>query len=158
MNSSVYVGEHDGDACGPLELISRMGGSLTLCGHIAGWSAGHASRVRRLLDGFRAVRHVLMGDFYRLTAYPRGPDDWDVVQFLETERGEAVVLAARVRGERGQLTVFPQRLDPDTTYRVRDPFSDGDQEPATGRELSTTGLRLSLDPESALIRHLAPVR
>ena len=86
MNSSVYVGEHDGDACGPLELISRMGGSLTLCGHIAGWSAGHASRVRRLLDGYRAVRHVLMGDFYRLTTYPRSPDDWDVVQFLETER------------------------------------------------------------------------
>jgi hypothetical protein len=158
MNSSVYVGEHDGDACGPLELISRMGGALTLCGHIASWSTGHAARVRRLLDGYRTFRHVLMGDLYRLTAYPRRPEDWDVVQFLDPDGGEAVVLAARVRGGPGDFTVFPQRLEPETTYRVRDPFSDGEPETTTGRALAAGGLHLSLHPEGACIRHLGPVR
>jgi alpha-galactosidase len=158
MNSSVYVGEHDGDACGPLELISRMGGALTLCGHIAGWSTGHAALVRRLLDGYRAFRHVLMGDLYRLTAYPRSAADWDVVQFLDPDSGEAVVLAAHVRGGRGELTVVPRRLDPELTYLVRDPFSDGEPETATGHTLAAEGLRLSLHPESACIRHLVPIR
>jgi alpha-galactosidase len=160
-NSSVYVGEHDGDACGAFELVSRMGGSLTLCGHIAGWSAGHAARVRRLLDGYRAFRHVLMGDFYRLTEYPRRPDDWDAVQFLDPQRREALILAGRVRGAQAARTVFPQRLAPDVTYAVLDPFggeSGARTETRTGRDLAERGLLLTLDPETALIRHIQPLR
>jgi alpha-galactosidase len=158
MNSSIYVGEHDGDAVGPLDLVSRMAGSITLCGHIAQWSAGQTERVRRYLDGFRSYRHVLMGDFYRLTEYPRLAGDWDVVQFLQPQSGESVVLAYRVRGDRQVQTVFPRRLDPGTTYAIVDPFSGTELERTPGRHLAEAGLRLALEPESGLVRHLKPVR
>ncbi|MBI3970478.1 MAG: alpha-galactosidase [Chloroflexi bacterium] len=158
MNSSVYVGEHDGDAIGPLELISRMSGSITLCGHIAQWSARHTEGVCRYLDGYRRFRHLLMEEFRPLTEYPRSPADWDAVEFVDRTSGEAVVLAYRVRGEQESKTVYPQGLDPEATYEIADPFGDAAPQTATGRTLIEEGLPLSLDPDSALVRHLKPVR
>ncbi|MGH2371073.1 MAG: alpha-galactosidase, partial [Chloroflexota bacterium] len=158
MNSSVYVGPLDGDAVGPLELISRLAGSITLCGHIARWSPAQVERVRRYLDGYRSYRHTLMGDFYRLTDYPRHASDWDVVQFHDRPSGEAVVLAYRLRGTQQTQTVFPKRLDPHTTYVVVDPFSGATPERFTGRDLAEQGLPLTLDRDSGLVRHLKAAR
>lgn len=158
MNSSVYIGEQDGDErFGPLELVSRMAGSITLCGHVANWSKRHTKRVRRYLDGYRTFRHLLMNYFYALTRYPRGPEDWDVVQFVDPESGEAVILGYRVRGDQDRLTVFPKHLASDVSYEIVNPFSSRKGRTATGEVLTNRGLRLSLKPESALVRHLKPV-
>jgi hypothetical protein len=91
---------------GPFELISRMTGSITLCGHIANWSRRHTRRMCRLLAGYRTFRHLLMKDFHALTEYPRGAEDWDVVQFIDPSTAEAVILAYRVRGNTDRLTVL----------------------------------------------------
>ncbi len=158
MNSSIYVGEHDGDhGVGPLELISRMAGCLTLCGHIANWSKRHTTLVRKHLDGYRTFRHLLMKDFHPLTPYPRSPDDWDVVEFVDPQTREAVVLAYRVRGERKSRTVHPVGLDPDATYEMRDPFSRRKAVTASGETLMARGLSVMLAPETAIVRHLKPI-
>jgi len=158
MNSSLYVGEEDReDAVGRLELVSRMAGSITLCGHGANWSPRHTRRVRKYLDAYRTFRHLLMKDFHPLTPYPRGPGDWDVLHFIDRETCEAVILAHRVRGSRRRLTVFPKRLDAGRTYRVIDPFSSRRPRSATGQGLMERGLNLTLGPESALVRHLTPL-
>lgn len=158
MNSSIYLGPDDGDrTVGPLELISRMAGSISLSGHIANWSARHARRVRKYLDGYRSFRHLLMKDFHRLSAYPRSPGDWDVVQFVDPGSAEAVLLAYRVRGEQRICTVRPSGLDPVKTYEIVDPFSPGKTRKLPGIALMEKGLRLSLRPESGLARHLVPV-
>ena len=158
MNSSIYVAERDGDdAVGPLELVSRMAGSVTLNGHIANWSGRRTKRVRKYLDGYRTFRHLLMRDFHRLTPYPRSDADWDVVQFLDPETREAVVLAYRVRGDETTRKVTPKRLDPGCTYAVIDPFSTRKPRVVTGGRLLEKGLRLTLQPESAAVRHLKPV-
>jgi alpha-galactosidase len=158
MNSSIYIGPDDPEEhVGPLELISRMTGSLTLCGHLANWSRRHTRRMARLLDGYRTFRHLLMKDFYALTEYPRGAQDWDVVQFIDPKTSEAVILAYRVRGDIDRLTVSPKGLRPETAYQVVDPFTSTKARTAQGKVLTEKGLRLSLAPESALVRHLMPL-
>jgi hypothetical protein len=111
----------------------------------------------RLLDGYRTFRHLLMKDFYPLTDYPRSAEDWDVVQFIDPKTAEAVILAYRVRGDIDRLTVFPKVLRPETAYQVVDPFTSTKAKTAQGKVLTEKGLRLSLAPESALVRHLIPV-
>jgi hypothetical protein len=157
MNSSVYVGENDpGDAVGPLALLSRMAGSITLCGHIASWPARQVRRVARHLDAYRSYRHLLMKDFHRLTPYPRDPGDWDAVEFIDPGTTETVLLAYRMRGGESSRTIRPLRLDPARTYEITDPFSSRRSRAASGETLMASGLRISLKPESAAVRHLRP--
>jgi alpha-galactosidase len=156
MNSSLYVGEKDADRSAvPLALVSRMGGSVTLNGHIANWTRKQTALVKRYIDGFKVYRHLLMKDFHPLTRYPRDETDWDVVQFVDQGTGEAVVLAYRVRGQEKSRRVFPRSLSPDATYRIVDPFSSRKPRTASGAEIMAKGLRLSLAPESGAVRHLA---
>jgi hypothetical protein len=158
MNSSFYVGPNDpDDAIGPLELMSRMAGCMSLSGHIADWSEEQTALVRRYLDGFRAFRHLLMGDFYALAPYPRTETDWDVVQFVDPRTRDAVVLAYRVRGDEAERLVRPKQLNPLGIYEIVDPFKDGPLVQRTGNDLMENGLRLALGPESACISHLRPV-
>jgi len=157
MNSSIYLGpDHPDDAVGPLELISRMAGAISLSGHIANWSRRQTRRVRKHLDGMRSYRHLLMKDFFALTPQPRAPADWDVVQFLDPATAEAVILAYRVRGDERVRTVRPVRLDPARMYEIADPFTARKPRTAAGEVLMTRGLRLTLDPDSPAVRHLKP--
>jgi alpha-galactosidase len=158
VNSSFYVGPEDGDGpIGPLELMSRMAGCLSLSGHIANWSQAQAGLVRRYLDGFRTFRYLLMKDFYALTRYPQSEADWDVVQFLVPETGEAVVLAYRVRGTQRERLVRPRQLAPAARHDVVNPFEGKVLAQRMGQDLVENGLRIELAPESAQIVHLAPV-
>jgi hypothetical protein len=158
MQGQIYVGERDpDDATGPLELLSRLAGSFTLGGHIASWTPRQVRRVRRYLEGHRTYRHLLTKDFYRLSPIPRDDGDWDVVQFADPATGEAVILAYRVRGQRSSRVVRPRGIRSDETYVIGDPFSDRRFEMQSGLALAERGLRLSLGPESALVRHLRPV-
>ena len=157
MNSSIFLGPDDGDGTvGPLELMSRMAGAISLSGHIANWSRRKARQAKQHLEGFRTYRHLLMKDFHPLTPYPRTEGDWDVAEFVDPETHEAVVLAYRVRGERRSRTVRPVRLDADLTYEVIDPFGDLKLRRATGQQLMKGGLRLELNRETALACHLKP--
>lgn len=133
MNSSIYVdGEDPDDAIGPLELISRMAGSLTLSGHIANWSRQQTRRVRKYLDGYRTFRHLLMKDFFALTPYPRSPSDWDVVEFVDPHSAEAVVLAYRMRGDRRNQVVRPVCLAPMLPTERSIPFRGESRRSSTG--------------------------
>jgi hypothetical protein len=159
MNSSIYTGENDGDDfVGSLELMSRMAGAISLSGHVANWSAQQMEKVRRHLEAYRTYRHLLMKDFYRLTPYPRTPDDWDVVQFIDRQTTEAIILAYRFEGTDDSCLVKPQRLNLDTTYEIVDPFGGEKMGPLAGKKIIKEGLSLILEPNSALARHLKPVR
>jgi alpha-galactosidase len=155
MNSSFYIGPEDGDgAVGPLELVSRMAGSMSFSGHIARWSEAHTALVRQYLDGYRSFRHLLVKDFYALTPSPRTEADWDVVEFVDPGCREAVLLAYRVRGSKRTCRVHPRRLDPERIYRVRDPFSTRKPVRIRGKTLLEKGMRITLEPESGAVFHL----
>ena len=158
MNGSFFVGAKEGDqAVGPLDVISRMAGAMSFSGHIADWSKPHARRIRKYVDGFKTFRHLLMKDFHALTPYPRSVEDWDVVEFVDADSREAVVLAYRVRGEINARTVLPRGLDAARTYKIVDPFSARKPREMTGQALMTKGLRLTLRPDSGIVRHLTVV-
>ena len=155
MFASMFVGHNEGDqTIGPLDLISRMAGSIRFGGHIADWSKPHARKVRKYVDGFKTFRHLLMKDFHALRPYPRSVADWDIVEFVDPATTEAVVLAYRVRGGPKAQTVLLKGLDPDAGYSIVDPFSARRPAAKTGRELMEKGLRLTLAEESALVRHV----
>ncbi|MCC7358538.1 MAG: alpha-galactosidase [Anaerolineales bacterium] len=157
MNSSFYVAADDPDqAIGPLELVSRMAGCLSLSGHIASWPAEKAALVKRYLAGYRSFRHLLMHDFYALTPYPRSEADWDVVQFVAPHTGEAVVLAYRVRGEVSGLVLPLGHLRPEGRYRVVDPFGLRPAETTPAAVLLSRGLSIVLGHDSAAVYHLLP--
>ena len=154
---SICMSPGDGDdTIGPLDLISRMAGAFSLSGHISEWSDGQIAMVRRHLDAFRSYRHLLSGDFHRLSPIPRSAGDWDVVQFLDPGTGEALVLAFRMRGGTGSMTIVPKRLRPEARYEVVDPFAERVVAMLSAEEL-TRGFELELPPDSAAARHLRPL-
>ena len=156
-NSSFYVGPADPErAIGPLELMSRMAGSISLSGYIANWSEQQAAQVKHYLDGYRTFRHLLIQDFYPLAPYPRDETGWDVVEFVDPATGEAVVLAYRVRGDTQRQQVRPVKLLAERRYRAIDPVGGRKLRSETGAALMAKGLRVSLEPDSAAIIHLRP--
>ena len=157
MNSSFYVAPTDPEqAIGPLELVSRMAGSLSLSGQISSWSQAKMALVKRYLDGYRTFRHLLMRDFYALAPYPRTDQDWDVAQFVDPNTGEAVVLAYRYRGTLDEQ-VFPiGHLKTEGRYQVLDPFGDRQIETVPGTVLLSRGLSIVLGADSAAVYHLVP--
>jgi alpha-galactosidase len=50
---------------------------------------------RKLLDRYRAVRHLLVGAWYPLLPYSRSPRDWMAVQFHRPDLGEGMILLFR---------------------------------------------------------------
>jgi hypothetical protein len=52
-------------------------------------------RARKLLDRYRAVRHLLVGAWYPLLPYSRSPRDWMAVQFHRPDLGEGMILLFR---------------------------------------------------------------
>jgi alpha-galactosidase len=155
MNSSIYCSERDpAGRTSPFVLMSRFCGAISLSGHLSHWTKEHTQEVKHYLDGFKRFRHLLMKDFHRLASYPRTPGDWDVVQFLDPESGEAVILAYRCEGNLGSVVVNPKRLKTGITYAVTDPFSEKILETQKAENLMEKGLSLELEPHSAVIRHL----
>ena len=61
------------------------------------------------------------------------------------------------RAKTATRSVRPVRLDPARRYEVTDPFSGRPGQVVSGQELLDRGLDLTLQPESALARHLAPL-
>jgi hypothetical protein len=155
MNSSIYCSQRDpAERTSPFVLMSRFCGAISLSGHISHWTKEHVREVKRYLDGFKRFRHLLMMDFHRLASYPRSPEDWDVVQFMDPESGEAVILAYRCAGSLASLVATPKRLKKGAVYAVTDPFSEEVLESEKGEKLLQRGLSLELPPHSAVIRHL----
>ena len=156
-NSSIYCNDVDPDEyVDHLALTSRMAGAISLSGWISHWSEKQKKFVKRYLDAFKTYRHLLMKDFHRLTPYPRTPDDWDVVEFLDPATGEAVVLGYRVEGPDTTRVVKPVRLDAEKTYRVVDPFTGAKEISVSGADLMAKGMSYELKEHDSAIRHLIP--
>lgn len=157
MNASVYNSERDPEErFSHFEIVSRMAGAISLTGYLSKWSSALRAQVKKLINGFKSYRHLLMKDFHRITPFPRTADDWDVVEFLDTDSGEAVMLAYRVEGPEDSRTLAPVRLNRSVTYRIVDPFTQSELGTASGSELMEKGLQIELGTHDALVRHLIP--
>ena len=83
-----------------------------------GFDSGRGAK--RLLDRYRAVRHLLVGAWYPLLPYSRQKDTWMAVQFHRPDLDEGMVLAWR-RSESPYMAVEValHGLEPTATYEYR---------------------------------------
>jgi len=119
LNSSVAVGPGEGDAeFGDTSVLSRMLGKLAFDGDIASWSPSLTARMARWVNEFKAIRHLVVQDFYQLLPQPLTAEDWDAVQFVSYEGDEAAVFV--FAGSTGGKRLIPlQGLSSRHSYIVR---------------------------------------
>lgn len=146
LNSSVAVDHAPGaEALDDTAVLSRMLGKLAFDGDIASCPAARAARMAEWACVFKAVRHLLVRDFYQLLPQPQAADDWDAVQFVAYAGDEALVFA--FAGSGGGARVLRLRgLRRDAAYAVvRLPA--GPAAAMTGGALLEDGLPVALGPD-----------
>jgi alpha-galactosidase len=152
LNSSVPAGCSRGDArVDATTFLSRMLGKLAMDGRIADWSVEETKCAKTWVSQFKAIRHLLIQDFFQLLPQPSTVEDWDAVQFVAHDSSEAVVFVfAGTLG--GTRSIVLKGLSDSHIYTVsRAP--DGDSQTFTGEQLRTEGVRVTLQSqEGALLR------
>jgi alpha-galactosidase len=112
-----------------------------------GWIADapnfDTARGKRLLDRYRAVRHLLTGAWYPLLPYTRRPTEWMAMQWHRPDLNEGMILAFRHPESPYQTTdVALHGLDPEATYELSFDLA-GTKQSATGAELMR-GIQLTI--------------
>ena len=111
-------------------------------------------RARKLLDRYRAVRHLLVGAWYPLLPYSRSARDWMAVQFHRPDLGEGMILLFRhAESPYRTVEVALRGLKAERNYALTFDNS-GQTQRVPGADLMTH-LLLSLDtrPGSELITY-----
>ena len=106
---------------------------------------------KRLTDQYRAVRHLLIGDWYPLTPF-RSKDGWLASQYHRGDLQEGMVLAFRRKGTEGRsIRVQLRGLDSNAVYELKD-TSAGSAFERTGAFLAE-GMEISIskEPGSSLL-------
>jgi alpha-galactosidase len=144
LNSSVAVGEKANDAgFDDTAILSRMLGKLGFDGAISRWSPVLTARMARWVGIFKAIRPLLVQDFYQLLPQPQAAEDWDAVQFVSYSGAESVVFA--FAGNRDAAMVLRLRgLQKDRPYSVMQ-MPDGMSTIISGETLMKAGLPVSLE-------------
>jgi alpha-galactosidase len=116
---------------------------------------GAEPAVRKTVETYRALRPLLIGDFYPLLSHDASANVWFAYQFHRPELEEGVVLAFR-RGacESESIRLKLRGLEPDGRYEARD-RETGRIAAASGRELMDEGLLVEVRdrPGSAIIQY-----
>ena len=148
LNSCMPTNEKQGDAgLDDTTILSRMLGTLEITGEISGWSERLTARMARWVAEFKALRHLLVQDFYQLLPTPATAEDWDAVQFVSYSGDQAAIFAfAGSAG--GRRSLIPKGLKPDAQY-ILSRRPDGQDNRSTGKELLSSGITADLHPGQA---------
>ena len=156
LNSAVMVARGRGDiGFDDAAVLGRMMGWLSFYGDIASWSDALTGRMAQWVRVFKAMRHLVVRDFYQLLPMPRALEDWHALQFVSPAKDEAVIFVfAGITG--GSQKVKLRQLDPEANYRLaRQP--GGAPRTIPGGQLMEEGLRIVLNPDEGALWHLGVV-
>lgn len=138
---------------------SRMLGALGFSCRMVEWLPETKRVIAESIAEYKALRHLLK-DGYVSHLLPQAtlinplllsPHTWEAIQYRSKDASEAVILAFRNLSADDELLLRAKRLQPDATYQITG--DDGFSQQATGQELMTTGLRVTIAPlTSALFR------
>lgn len=149
LNSSVAVScekklahRHGDGGFNDVSVLSRMLGKLAFDGDVASWSPALTGKMARWTKEFKAIRHLLVQDFYQLLPMPCTAEDADAVQFVSYGGDEAVAFVfAGCTGKTFRLRL--RGLDADLNYTVAQ--SPGDPPKAySGLDLMEIGIPIAL--------------
>lgn len=135
------------------DLHSLFGGPLGFASDWTRLDATAKGRVRQAIAEYKSVRHLLDKDYYALLPQSYEVVHWVAWEFVDPERGEALLVALRpVESPYGEVQLPLRGLGPSQTYRVC--RLDGSQ-PRTlsGQELQA-GLAMRLGPGESEVLHL----
>ena len=130
-----------------IAFLSRMAGSLYICGCIDTWPQDARRRGRYWVEVHKRIRHLLVRDFYRLLPQPQSNEDWDAAQYCDGST-EGIVFAFRYGGSDDSRGLRLHCLDADASYVVKDEAT-GEQQTIAGQTLQTDGLAVELAPVTA---------
>lgn len=148
LNSSVAVHLNKGDeGFDDTAILSRMLGKLAFDGDIASWSSELTQRYAYWVQQFKAIRHLVVQDFYQLSDPPTDADAWDVMSFNAYDGSEQALFAFSGRKD-DQQTVKLKGLQKDNVYTVTSCF-DKQSISTNGQELMTKGITMKLSANSA---------
>ncbi len=122
------------------------------CPHITGcWDVRRKDldypTIRTLIQQWRTVAPLMLGDFYPLTPYDIGTAGWMAWQYNRPEDGKGMIMAFRRPNSAYEVARYPLfRLEPKATYRLRD-VSGKDLGTHAATELMDKGLRVEI-PEN----------
>jgi alpha-galactosidase len=108
----------------------------------------------RWIAGFRALRHLAVGDFYPLLPHTNSEAEWLASQYDRPDLGEGLIVAFRRRhASDGTALVRPRAIDPAASYLLEYQSTPGRREIA-GRDLAA-GLTLALSaaPSYEVVRY-----
>ena len=149
LNSSLAVNlDHGDEGFDDTAVLSRMLGKLAFDGDIASWSASLTSRMARWVEEFKAVRHLMVQDFYQLLPLPTTIEDWDAVEFANYSGEQAVVFAFRGAGTINGMNIPLRGLSRNHRYQIsRRPERETCS--VDGKELLENGLSVVLEEGGA---------
>jgi alpha-galactosidase len=99
----------------------------------------------------RAANLLLDGDYYPLTPFSRSGDGWVAWQFDRPDTGEGLIQGIRHRAcAEDRLTVYPQALDPNSSYTLENQETGAVREMA-GSALLNDGFTFELPRRSGAI-------
>jgi len=122
----------------------------TLCPHFtACWDQRVAdldyANLKRIMDQWRAFAPCYFGDYYPLTSYSLGEDQWIGWQFDKPDTGEGMVQVFRRPNSIYETARLPLRgIDPAARYRVTNLDDPDHPLELVGKELIETGLPVSM--------------
>jgi alpha-galactosidase len=111
--------------------------------------------LRKLLDEWQSYAHCYYGDYYPLTSYPLGDQDWAAWQYDRPDLGEGLVQVFRRAASPFVSALFRLRgLEREATYRVAS-VDDGESREVTGRAFLEEGIPVTLNeqPSSMVLRY-----
>lgn len=156
LNSSVAVGASGADETfTATSVLSRMVGKLAFDGRIADLTVEQTELMALWVAQYKAIRHLVVRDFYQLLPQPQTVEDWDAVQFTSYDRSDVVVFvfagnAAATRRIRLKALESGQAYE-----AVRMP--DGTPLTSGGGELCSRGLEVSLGREEGALYRVSRV-
>jgi len=150
LNSSVAVNLGQGDSdFNDTSVLSRMLGKLSFDGDIASWSPELTQRMSFWVAEFKAIRYLLVQNFYQLLPIPTTIEDWDAVEFVSYSGNEAVLFVfARENG--GRKVIRLQGLRHNREYFVKHQ-PDGHLCPFSGSEMLIKGFSVKLGPNEGVL-------
>ncbi len=110
---------------------------------------------RRLVSQWRGVADRMLGDYYPLTPYSLGDDQWIAWQFHRPEQGDGMIQAFRRDANDETSRTFRLRgLDPAARYTITD-LDLGTSQTLPGKVLEEQGLTVKIAdrPGSALLAY-----
>jgi hypothetical protein len=139
---------------GDVDLLSRMCGAPSFSGDIARWPAATVRKVRKWVDAYKRIRHLLDGSFAQLLPVPVTDRQWDAVQFAAADGSESVVFAFRMAGDVQTTALRLLGMDPEAAYTVTNLARPGRSRTIAGTDLPRRGLPVRLSPHAAACLHL----